>query len=165
MCYSVLGKKIWSADIVGEGKVFDNRPRLGRISDYTIECRICIRPLLCSGPAELNFKPAGFFFELKSLMASGFGKMTDARFEVFFSGTVQGVGFRYTARQVARSFDVLGTVQNLPDGRVKMVVEGEPDTIDQFIREVSESTYGRVAETEVCRRPITGEFSGFHVIR
>ena len=46
------------------------------------------------------------------------------RREVYFSGRVQGVGFRYTVRMVASRFAVTGFVKNLPDGRVQLVAEG-----------------------------------------
>jgi acylphosphatase len=47
------------------------------------------------------------------------------RMKVFYSGRVQGVGFRYTARTVAAGFDISGYVRNLPDGRVELVAEGD----------------------------------------
>jgi acylphosphatase len=90
--------------------------------------------------------------------------MATVRIEVFFSGNVQGVGFRFTALQASQGFGVLGTVQNLPDGRVKMVLEGEPGTIDEFILAVSETTSGNVSGTEINRSSATGEFSGFQVV-
>ena len=45
--------------------------------------------------------------------------------QVFYEGNVQGVGFRWTIRQIAKGFDVVGSVRNLPDGRVEMHVGGE----------------------------------------
>ena len=47
------------------------------------------------------------------------------RRQVFYSGRVQGVGFRYTTRSLASGFAVAGYVKNLADGRVELVVEGE----------------------------------------
>src|SRR5471030_2081507 len=47
------------------------------------------------------------------------------RMKVFYSGRVQGVGFRYTARTVAAGFEITGYVRNLPDGRVELVAEGD----------------------------------------
>ena len=44
---------------------------------------------------------------------------------IFYSGHVQGVGFRYTVKSVAAGFEVNGTVRNLPDGRVELVAEGD----------------------------------------
>ena len=87
------------------------------------------------------------------------------RLEVYFSGSVQGVGFRYTTKQVSRSFEVAGTVQNLPDGRVKLVCEGTESELLQFIESITTTTYGRVAETEVNRCKSTGEFNGFEILR
>lgn len=51
--------------------------------------------------------------------------MPQERRRFFFSGQVQGVGFRATARQLARQFRVAGSVRNLDDGRVELVAEGE----------------------------------------
>ncbi len=87
------------------------------------------------------------------------------RFEIYFSGSVQGVGFRFTSQQVSRRFDVAGTVQNLPDGRVKMICEGDSKEIRAFISEVSESTHGNVAHTEINETSFTGEFEGFVIVR
>lgn len=85
--------------------------------------------------------------------------------EVFFSGRVQGVGFRYTALQVSRSFAVVGTVQNLSDGRVKMVLEGDLGTLERFIAEVCESIHGSVSDVEKVNQVPSGEFSRFDIIR
>jgi len=51
---------------------------------------------------------------------------------IFYSGHVQGVGFRYTVKQVAGGFEVAGTVRNLPDGRVELVAEGNVDELKAF---------------------------------
>lgn len=87
------------------------------------------------------------------------------RFLVIFSGRVQGVGFRYTSKQVARRFDVTGWVKNLPDGTVQMVVEGLPDELESYVDAVSTETHGRVTEREIQRKSATGEFSGFEIRR
>jgi acylphosphatase len=58
--------------------------------------------------------------------------------QVHFRGHVQGVGFRYTTREIAEGFDVVGYVQNLPDGRVLLVAEGEADELDAFLAAVQE---------------------------
>lgn len=47
------------------------------------------------------------------------------RLTVYFSGRVQGVGFRVTCSRLAMDFDVTGRVCNLTDGRVEMIAEGE----------------------------------------
>ena len=68
--------------------------------------------------------------------------MAHERRMVVFTGTVQGVGFRYTAEQLAERFDVTGYVRNRPDGAVEVVVEGEPAEIDAFL----EALWGRMAD-------------------
>ena len=55
------------------------------------------------------------------------------RVHVFFSGHVQGVGFRVTAEESARHLGVVGWVKNLRDGRVEVVAEAEEPTLEQFL--------------------------------
>jgi acylphosphatase len=59
---------------------------------------------------------------------------------VIFEGRVQGVGFRYTVKDLSRGFDVCGWVKNLPDGSVELQVMGEPDEVAAFIREIAEES-------------------------
>jgi len=58
------------------------------------------------------------------------------RRRVYFSGRVQGVGFRYTTQSLARGFEVAGFVRNLPDGRVELVAEGDSDELDAFLASI-----------------------------
>jgi len=48
------------------------------------------------------------------------------------AGRVQGVGFRYFARDAARHEGIAGTVQNLDDGRVEVVACGEAEAMTRF---------------------------------
>jgi acylphosphatase len=61
------------------------------------------------------------------------------RVTVFYSGRVQGVGFRVTVRQIARGFDVTGAVRNLSDGRVELIAEGEKAEVAAFLEGVATS--------------------------
>jgi acylphosphatase len=54
-------------------------------------------------------------------------------FQVFFEGSVQGVGFRWTVRKIAKGFDITGWVRNLLDGRVEMQVSGEEAEVRAFV--------------------------------
>lgn len=75
--------------------------------------------------------------------------MADVHHEtVFFSGHVQGVGFRYTVSQVAKEFEVAGTVENLTDGRVKLDVEGEAPEVEAFVTMIGERMHGFIRKTE-----------------
>jgi acylphosphatase len=57
--------------------------------------------------------------------------------KVVFHGRVQGVGFRYTVKDLARGFDVCGWVKNLPDGSVELQVMGQKAEVDSFIQEIT----------------------------
>lgn len=88
-----------------------------------------------------------------------------SRIEVFFSGQVQGVGFRYTTCQIARGFSVLGFVENLPDGRVHLIAEGAADELERFVKSIEERMDGYIRNVEQTRDSSTGEFSKFGVRR
>lgn len=81
----------------------------------------------------------------------------------YFSGHVQGVGFRYTARHVANGYPVKGFVRNLADGRVEMVAEGEPKDLDGLAAELKRKMEGFIKRVDVSESPATGEFTGFSV--
>lgn len=66
---------------------------------------------------------------------------------VYYDGRVQGVGFRWTVKNLAKEFDVTGTVCNLPDGRVELVVQGE---IDEFLEAVRGSALAGHITSEVA---------------
>ena len=89
--------------------------------------------------------------------------MSSQRRLVHFSGNVQGVGFRYTARRLAERFDVAGYVKNLPDGRVEIVVEGTPDQIDAFCGDISDRMGHYIRSTDRQNITPTEQFSSFEI--
>ena len=57
---------------------------------------------------------------------------------VLYEGHVQGVGFRYATKNIARGFEVTGTVRNLPDGRVQLeAASHDPAELDAFLAEIA----------------------------
>lgn len=80
-----------------------------------------------------------------------------------FSGHVQGVGFRYTAHNIAQRHNVHGYVRNLPDGRVEMVVEGDQREIDDVVQNIQQRMSGYVRNIETHAAPATGEFDRFFI--
>jgi acylphosphatase len=82
-----------------------------------------------------------------------------------FSGRVQGVGFRYTVVDLARGFDVLGYVRNLPDGRVELVAEGNAAEIDGLLERIGERMEGFIKKRSDEDSPPTREFKDFSVRR
>lgn len=80
---------------------------------------------------------------------------------VFFSGHVQGVGFRYTSCQVARRFEVTGYVKNLPDGRVELLCEGLPEETVRFVDAVYQALNDFIGEMHTTQEPPTGRYREF----
>jgi len=56
------------------------------------------------------------------------------RVKILVSGRVQGVYFRMFTRNKAKQFDVKGFARNLPDGRVEIIAEADPGSLDNFIK-------------------------------
>ena len=79
-----------------------------------------------------------------------------ARLHVYFSGHVQGVGFRYTVRTLSLEFDVTGWVKNLRDGRVEMLTEGERSELEAFQAAIPDaSSAGNAAGPRLLRDSFT----------
>jgi acylphosphatase len=85
------------------------------------------------------------------------------RLHATFSGTVQGVGFRYAAIRVALRAGVTGWVKNLVDGRVETLAEGSAPALEQFVRELREYFHGCVRDVQTEWAEATGEFGDFGV--
>ena len=83
---------------------------------------------------------------------------------VFYEGRVQGIGFRYSVRSVAKGFEVIGWVKNLTDGRVELQVFGDPDEVRAFLTEIREgelnSHIRTVQELEI---PPSLDVKGFEI--
>ena len=85
------------------------------------------------------------------------------RLEAHFTGRGQGVGFRYSARQIAQGFTVTGQVRNLPDGRVRVVAEGTEAEVREFIREIQAQMQQYIKETTTQTLAVPAEFRDFHI--
>ena len=83
-----------------------------------------------------------------------------------FEGRVQGVGFRYSIKQLALGFDVVGGVKNLPDGRVELQLMGEEEEVEEFLREIAEeSAMARnIKQMHVDEIPPLTDAKGFRII-
>ena len=82
---------------------------------------------------------------------------------LFISGDVQRAGYRTKVVSIARVFNIKGNVQNLPDGRVKVIAEGEGSSLEQFIQAVNiKNTLIKVRDIETQYSAPTGEYQGFY---
>ena len=85
---------------------------------------------------------------------------------VLYSGHVQGVGFRYTAKTVATGFEVTGAIRNLPDGRVELIVEGLRDELEAFRAALLDAGLaGFIRDQQVDWADAKNEFRGFEIVR
>ncbi len=82
---------------------------------------------------------------------------------IFFSGRVQGVGFRFTTERIAADFAVTGYVRNLSDGRVELVAEGEESTVEKFQHAIERNMGDHITGADVATGTATDEFTSFRV--
>jgi acylphosphatase len=82
---------------------------------------------------------------------------------IIFSGQVQGVGFRFTAFNVANRRRLTGFVRNLPEGTVEMLIQGPAGTVDDCIRDIEEEFSRYVRETKIEEIPSNPQYKDFKI--
>ncbi len=82
-----------------------------------------------------------------------------------YSGRVQGVGFRATARSVAGGFRVTGWVRNEPGGDVRLEVQGDPAEVDRFLESLRAAMLGNISSERATPAPTEPGESGFSIRR
>ena len=90
---------------------------------------------------------------------------TSHSWRVHYTGRVQGVGFRWSVKQMASGFEVVGWVRNLDDGRVELHVIGEEDEVKTFLEAIGNShlaTHIRQVEQTEVDLPTNG-VKGFEI--
>jgi len=86
--------------------------------------------------------------------------------QILYSGSVQGVGFRYTVKSVANGFDVTGTVRNLPSGAVELIAEGSREELEAFRHAIRESGLDHfIRDEDIVWAEAKGDFRGFEIAR
>jgi acylphosphatase len=87
--------------------------------------------------------------------------------QVIFEGRVQGVGFRYTVKDLSRGFDVCGWVKNCSDGTVELAVTGQKDEVESFIKEIAEesSVAHHIKNMTITKIPLLENCVGFRIER
>jgi acylphosphatase len=87
-----------------------------------------------------------------------------ASIQVFYEGNVQGVGFRYSVRQIAKGFDITGSVRNLRDGRVELLATGAEDEVRAFLEAIGQSELrAHIKKHSEASLPDPPAFRGFEI--
>lgn len=85
------------------------------------------------------------------------------RIHIFYSGTVQGVGFRFTAEYVAHRLGVSGWVKNLRDGQVEVVAEAEESVLKEFLNGIKSKIGDYIHNEDLTWQQAQGELEGFDI--
>ena len=86
------------------------------------------------------------------------------RAHIFYSGTVQGVGFRYAAQRFASDFGLQGWVKNLADGRVEIMAEGPAEILEGFCRKLEQHFDGYIRGKQIDWQEPSGHFRDFKIV-
>lgn len=90
--------------------------------------------------------------------------MARRRFSARIYGRVQGVGFRFFAREVAGELGIVGYVRNMPDGGVEALAEGEESRLEEFLHLLRQGPRGAcVDRVDVSWEQPTGAYDTFLV--
>ena len=85
--------------------------------------------------------------------------------KIYYSGQVQGVGFRYTTKTVATGFEIAGIVRNLSDGRVELTAEGAREELEAFRLAIrGAGLAGFIRDENVTWSAAQNEFHGFEIV-
>ena len=79
------------------------------------------------------------------------------RKHIFFSGDVQGVGFRYRSFYIAQSLGLTGWVENLWDGRGEMEGQGSEASIREMLARIRQQRWINVTDMEITEIPCEEE--------
>ena len=90
-------------------------------------------------------------------------KETQKRAHIIYSGSVQGVGFRFTAESMGNSLGLTGWVKNCPNGTVEVVCEGKEGDIQEFMDKIKDAFGHYIHSAKVERKKATGEFDAFGI--
>ena len=82
---------------------------------------------------------------------------------IFYSGTVQGVGFRYAVQRFAQALTLKGWVRNLSDGRVEILVEGKKEVIAELLRRIDQRFDGYIRDKQVSESEALENFASFEI--
>ena len=83
--------------------------------------------------------------------------------KIVFSGRVQGVGFRFTALNIANRCQLKGYVRNIPNGEVEMLAQGSVEMIDECVRDLQDSFAGSISHIDTEEATPNPKFTDFRI--
>jgi acylphosphatase len=90
--------------------------------------------------------------------------MKRCRMQIFYSGHVQGVGFRYNTKIIATGFEIAGVVGNLSDGRVELIAEGAREELETFRSAIKTDMKYFIRDENINWSEAQNEFRGFEIV-
>jgi len=90
--------------------------------------------------------------------------MVMIRAHVYYSGMVQGVGFRFTTQRYAQALKLTGWVKNLPDGRVEILAQGDRKKIESLFKNLDNHFGGYIKDCNVDYQPVPNEIKDFKIV-
>jgi acylphosphatase len=85
------------------------------------------------------------------------------KLHVYYQGNVQGVGFRFTVREIAKDLGVFGWICNLADGRVELVSEAEEGVLKEFLERIDRYFARYIDDKEVSWESSAHGFQDFRI--
>ena len=85
------------------------------------------------------------------------------RLHVYYEGSVQGVGFRFTVERIASDLDIVGWVKNMPDGKVELLAEGRERQLSELLIQIKDNAPGYISRDIVDWQDDKGEFKDFSI--
>lgn len=82
---------------------------------------------------------------------------------IFFTGKVQGVGFRFAVENIARELSVTGWVMNLSDGRVELRAEAGEEALKEFLSRINQDFSRYIDDADIHWLEAAGRFKEFRI--
>jgi acylphosphatase len=82
---------------------------------------------------------------------------------VYYTGKVQGVGFRATAVEISGNYPVTGWVKNLADGRVQLLAEGPKESVEAFLKAIRMHWKDNIEKEEAEELKASGKYKKFEI--
>jgi len=113
--------------------------------------------------ASADSPPKHLAYYILIAKADTFFYFMNKRLHAYYSGSVQGVGFRFTAERLALGLGLTGWVRNLRDGRVEVLCEGPESALKEFSEKVNNIFKEYIRDNDIEWSEAMGEFDGFDI--